>query len=97
MPPYARLIRNVYVVAACRFVVAMLKIHCWLEASHRNAASGTSFTAGSFSEPIVPLTAVSIVRAPVVPPNTAAGLEIELPDASHTRNFTGIVLPPLRW
>src|SRR5438094_2088370 len=39
---YARLIRNWYVCPDVRLVVAMLKIHCWLDASHRNAASGIS-------------------------------------------------------
>jgi hypothetical protein len=45
---------------------------------------------------IVPRTALSIVKEPPVPANTAAGFEMAPPEALHTRNFTGIVLPPLR-
>ena len=37
-----------------------------------------------------------MVNVAPVGANTAAGFEIGTPEALHTRNFTGIVLPPLR-
>jgi hypothetical protein len=37
-----------------------------------------------------------MVKVPPVPEKTAAGFEMEAPEALHTRNFTGIVLPPFR-
>src|SRR5438128_6362996 len=93
---YARLIRNWYVCPDVRLVVAMLKIHCWLDASHRNAASGISPLVVSFTAASVPRTALNMVNVPPVPALTAAGLQMAAPAAPHTRNFTGIVLPPLR-
>src|SRR5205823_9662583 len=53
---YARSIRNWYVCADDRLVVAMLKIHCWLDATHRNAASGISPLVVSFTASTVPRT-----------------------------------------
>src|SRR5207237_5997034 len=93
---YARLIRNWYVCPDVRLVVAMLKIHCWLDASHRNAASGLSPLVVSFTASTVPRTALSIVNVPPVPAKTALAFEMDPPEAPHTLNFTGIVLPPLR-
>src|SRR5438034_1998274 len=86
---YARLIRNWYVCPDVRLVVAMLKIHCWLDASHRNAASGISPLVVSFTASTVPRTALNMVNVPPVPAKTAAELEMAAPDAPHTRNFTG--------
>src|SRR5438445_13240290 len=93
---YARLMRNWYVCPDVRLVVAMLKIHCWLDASHRNAASGISPLVVSFTASTVPRTALSIVNVPPVPAKTALAFEMDPPEAPHTLNFTGIVLPPLR-
>src|SRR5437899_4059316 len=64
---YARLIRNWYVCPDVRLVVAMLKIHCWLDASHRNAASGISPLVVSFTASTVPRTALNMVNVPPVP------------------------------
>src|SRR3954452_19938498 len=96
MLPAARLIWKRYVLPAARFDVAMLKIHCWPDASQRKAASGTSVTTPSVASVTVPLTELSMVNEPPVPAKTAALFEIGRPAASQTRNFTGIVLPPLR-
>src|SRR5262249_8210835 len=83
-----------YVMPVSRFDVAMLKIHWFVE--KRNATSGISATVASLTTVTVPLTALSIVMLPALAPNTAAGFEIGFPEASHTRTFTGIVLPPFR-
>src|SRR5437879_477986 len=93
---YARLIRNVYVLPDVRLLVAMLKIHCWPDASQRNATSGMSVPVISLTLSIVPRTALNMLNVPPVPAKTAAGFEMEAPDAPQTRNFTGIVLPPFR-
>src|SRR5882724_13275006 len=92
---YARLMRNVYVEPWLRLVVAMLKIH-WLPVQ-RKAASGMSAVVASFTTVTVPRTSLSKVIVPLLgEAKTAVELEMGLPKASHTVNFTGIVLPPLR-
>ena len=96
MDPFARLILNVYAVAASRLDVPILKIHCWPDASHLNAASGISFAEASLTMVICARTALSIVNCPPVPAKTAAGVAMDWPEASQTRNLTGMVLPPFR-
>ena len=72
----------------------MLKCHChqYTEGNVRNIGIAFSFTFGTLPE-LHP--AWSMCRGLLR--NTAYGLEIGVPLASHTLNFTGMVLPALRW
>src|SRR5438477_12375928 len=71
----------------------MLNIH-W-PPLYRKPASGMVLTPTSLTVSTVPRTALSmVIVAPPLGPKTAEGLVMGLPKASHTWNFTGIVLPP---
>ncbi len=67
----------------------MLKIHCWLVESHRNAVSGVVETIVSLTPPGVPFITVEAKDW------TTPACAIDVPLASQTRNLAGTVLPCL--
>ena len=89
------MIWNASVSPACRLVVFML--NCQWPPLWVKQAPGISVVPCSFTLSTVPRLMLVNVTPPQLPPaKTTFGSVIALPLASHTLNFTGIVLPALR-